>query len=271
MIKLYSDQIFKGILLLVVMAFGLPYSSWAEDGNDKEQECGSNGEAAYQGPFADVPADHPAADAIWYFKDNGIIIGYPDGTFRGERTMSRYECAMVFSRIFDSIADELEERGMDIRVTGQEQPGRFDDIEINWVLEHWGGTTLAQQGLLSLKYTDGNFHGDDTADRLDFAVFIGRLWTRIAGKYHEVGIEISTADEGFEFPFEDITEDDYGYDEVRIVVAEGLMPGYPDGCWHPEYPVNKYDFAIILAEFWQRVVDISSGTENEGNVTLTKE
>lgn len=54
-------------------------------------------------PFADVPADHWAFDAIAELAAKGILEGYPDGTFKGDRAMTRYEMAMALARILARI------------------------------------------------------------------------------------------------------------------------------------------------------------------------
>lgn len=56
-----------------------------------------------QGPFNDVPTDHWAYDAVNKLQKDGIIIGYPDGTFGGKRAMSRYEFATAIARILPLI------------------------------------------------------------------------------------------------------------------------------------------------------------------------
>jgi hypothetical protein len=45
--------------------------------------------AATSGPFADVPADHWAYQAVDTLQKAGIVIGYPDGTYGGKRAMTR--------------------------------------------------------------------------------------------------------------------------------------------------------------------------------------
>ena len=50
-------------------------------------------------PFADVPKDHWAYDSVAEMAASGLIIGYPDGSFKGERQFTRYEMAMVFARV----------------------------------------------------------------------------------------------------------------------------------------------------------------------------
>jgi S-layer homology domain len=58
---------------------------------------------AYAQPFSDTPANHWAYDAIAELAAKGLIEGYPDGTFRGDRGMTRYEMAMVVVRLLARI------------------------------------------------------------------------------------------------------------------------------------------------------------------------
>lgn len=44
-----------------------------------------------RGPFTDIAADHPYASAIDWAKQQGILQGYPDGTFRPDMTVNRAE------------------------------------------------------------------------------------------------------------------------------------------------------------------------------------
>ena len=50
-------------------------------------------------PFADVPADHWAYDAVAQLVQDGIVNGYgADGTYRGDQNMSRYEMAQIVAK-----------------------------------------------------------------------------------------------------------------------------------------------------------------------------
>lgn len=49
-------------------------------------------------PFVDVPAKHWAYDSVSQLAAAGIIDGYGDGTFRGDRTMTRYEMAQIVAK-----------------------------------------------------------------------------------------------------------------------------------------------------------------------------
>src|SRR5579863_10783134 len=54
-------------------------------------------------PFSDVPADHWAYAAIAELAAKGLVEGYPDGTFKGDRAMARYEMAMIVARLLARI------------------------------------------------------------------------------------------------------------------------------------------------------------------------
>ena len=50
-------------------------------------------------PFADVPADHWAYDAVAQLASDGVVNGYPaDGQFKGDATMTRYEMAQIVAK-----------------------------------------------------------------------------------------------------------------------------------------------------------------------------
>ena len=49
----------------------------------------------------DVPFDHWAYDACDMLAEEGIIVGYPDGTFKGNRALTRYEFAIALARLLE--------------------------------------------------------------------------------------------------------------------------------------------------------------------------
>ena len=54
--------------------------------------------SAAASPFSDVPSGHWAYDAVAQLAENGIIEGYGDSTFRGERQITRYEMAQMVAK-----------------------------------------------------------------------------------------------------------------------------------------------------------------------------
>jgi len=100
-------------------------------------------------PFSDVPRDHWAYDAVTQLAADGVVEGYGDGTYRGERNITRYEMAQMVAkamakenmpvsdkalvdRLAAEFADELNNLG--VRVSKLEK--NADMVKWNGVLEY---------------------------------------------------------------------------------------------------------------------------------------
>src|SRR2546428_7356385 len=59
--------------------------------------------AANPTAYDDVDKDHWAYNALNYLTNKGVLEGYPDGFFKGDRTLTRYEFAQAIARLLDSI------------------------------------------------------------------------------------------------------------------------------------------------------------------------
>ncbi len=73
---------------------------------------------AFGASFSDVPSDHWSYNAINKLVAAGIVEGYPDGEYKGQQSMTRYEMAVMVSRALDNIVDEMEAMGEGL-TTGQ--------------------------------------------------------------------------------------------------------------------------------------------------------
>ncbi len=76
--------------------------------------------ALAQDQFPDVPENHWAYEALANMKKNGLLVGYPDGLFRGPRPATRYEMAVAIhatyqylKNITDNLAAEIAKLGKD--------------------------------------------------------------------------------------------------------------------------------------------------------------
>jgi hypothetical protein len=65
----------------------------------------SLGRAALATPFSDVPANHWAYQYIQSLAADGIVDGYPDGQFKGDRPLTRYEMAVVIARVIAKLQE----------------------------------------------------------------------------------------------------------------------------------------------------------------------
>lgn len=53
-----------------------------------------------QAQFPDVPPGHPAESAVAGLADLGVVSGFPDGLYRGQRPVNRFELALVLTRMW---------------------------------------------------------------------------------------------------------------------------------------------------------------------------
>ena len=75
--------------------------------------------------YDDVPRDHWAYNALDYLTERGVLEGYPDGFFKGDRTLTRYEFAQAIARLLDSVGTGAD--GDSIRVMAETLRAEFSD------------------------------------------------------------------------------------------------------------------------------------------------
>ena len=59
--------------------------------------CGASAFAA--NPFSDVSTSDWAYQAVTTLSEQGVVEGYPDGTFKGQQNITRYEMAQIIARM----------------------------------------------------------------------------------------------------------------------------------------------------------------------------
>jgi hypothetical protein len=96
---------------LLILALFTPAAAFADPSSVAVPDGTSAGNAANVaasgGPLSDVPANSWAYDAVAQLVKDGIIKGYPDGTFKGNRPMTRYEAAVLAYRAVDMIEAQI--------------------------------------------------------------------------------------------------------------------------------------------------------------------
>ena len=57
-------------------------------------------------PFSDVPTSHWAYEAVNSMAEKGIVQGFPDGTFKGNTNVTRYQMAMITAQALANISEK---------------------------------------------------------------------------------------------------------------------------------------------------------------------
>ena len=160
----------KSLVLAMAMALGVTASAYAAT------------------PFSDVPAGHWAYDSINKLAAAGVIDGYGDGTFGGDKLMTRYEMAQIVAKamakganvdkLAAEFADELDNLG--VRVANLEK--KADNVKITGELrfryvDQDGAMFKASDGRESLVVGNASNHVADLRSRIWINGMINDDWT----------------------------------------------------------------------------------------------
>lgn len=113
-------------------------------------------------PFADVPADHWAYDAVAQLVQDGVVNGYAaDGTFKGDQNMSRYEMAQIVAKamakseaadnnnkaLIDKLAAEFSDELANLGVRVADLEAKTDNVKWQGLVRYdWNTTNYESQG-----------------------------------------------------------------------------------------------------------------------------
>ncbi|RYG32358.1 hypothetical protein EON81_20825 [bacterium] len=82
--------------------------------------------ALAQDNFPDVPDNHWAYEALLRMKSNGLLVGYPDGLFRGNRPASRYELAVAIHATYVNLKNITD--GLQAQIDAIDKKGDSADL-----------------------------------------------------------------------------------------------------------------------------------------------
>ncbi len=227
----------KSLVLAMAMALGVTASAYAAN------------------PFSDVPAGHWAYDAVNKLAAEGVVDGYPDGTYGGDKLMTRYEMAQIVAKamakganvdkLAAEFADELDSLGVrvanlekkadNVKITGEirysyrDVDGDADGHESNlrsriWVNgqvnEDWSYTGMFENNQTFAGEDDeGNSFGSSGEDDVDLArAYVeGRLGGLdvTAGRYNAVPFTGNILDANL-----DMAKVSYG-DKIKVSALAG--------------------------------------------------
>lgn len=179
----------KSLVLAMAMALGVTASAYAAN------------------PFSDVPAGHWAYDAVNKLAAEGVVDGYPDGTYGGDKLMTRYEMAQIVAKamakganvdkLAAEFADELDSLG--VRVANLEK--KADNVKVTGEIRY------------SYRDIDGDVNSNESVLR-------SRLW--VNGQINEDWSYTGMFENEQDFGDNDSEEDDLYFQRAYV---EGRVGG----------------------------------------------
>ncbi|MGO0059118.1 Ig-like domain-containing protein [Brevibacillus fluminis] len=177
---------------------------------EKEAEQGSSGSKRGKEDHTEF-ANTVEGDHYHY------IMGYPDGTFKPERTVTRAEMAAMLARL-----------------TQQTKPS-FDEVSYHDVAPtHWAYAyiELMKKESLMTGYADGNFYPNQPMTRAEMAVVLTRFMKLKVG--HDASAKYADS------------ANHWAKDEIEIVTREKYMIGYPDNSFGPDHPITRAETVTTI-------------------------
>ena len=155
--------------------------------------------------FPDIPNGHWAYNAITQMSDAGIVEGYGDGTFRGDRSITNTEMARMAANLLVKVSPQsaayakklVEDSSNDKVATRYEialilanvcekarngnipaTPSAFSDVPNN----HWAAKSVNLLAALKVMegYGDGTFRGDRNMTRYEAGIMLAKLYKALS-------------------------------------------------------------------------------------------
>lgn len=159
-------------------------------------------------PFADVPADHWAYDAVAQLVQDGIVNGYAaDGTYKGDQNMSRYEMAQIVAKamakseaadnnnkaLIDKLAAEFSDELANLGVRVADLEAKTDNVK-------WQGLVRYDWNTTNYESKEGHRAAEENNLKLRFepSMTINENWSGHARIDYDVNKDETAPDNGAE-------------------------------------------------------------------------
>jgi len=132
----------KSLVLAMAMALGVTASAYAAN------------------PFSDVPAGHWAYDSVAKLAAAGVVDGYADGAFDGDKLMTRYEMAQIVAKAMA--------KGADCDKLAAEFADELDNLGVRVAKLEKAADAVKIAGQVRYRYVDSSAsgHGNNLRTRL---------------------------------------------------------------------------------------------------------
>ena len=222
------------ILLLLTDNLQKPLPGWTIIvKGDKDTETGKTDEDG----ILIVP------ESIRQEKHGAYIVGYPDGTFGPERSMTRSEAAAIFARL-------LAERKGDTIVPVEKT--KFEDIPANaWYSGY--AKYLNNYGVV-YGTEDGKFSPDKPITRAEFVAMAVRFF-EVYGDGNPVIMEQYAE-------FNDVSDGYWAAKYIKDAAIYGWVKGYGDGTFRASQEITRAEVVTIVNRLLDRTADAAYIAKN---------
>ena len=204
-------------------------------------------------PFSDVPAGHWAYNSVTKLAQEGVIEGYGDGTFLGNRNITRYEMAQMIAKAMaknpqGASKAELDRLAAEFREELDNLGVRVSELEKHADMVQWTGKIeyTYNHHRYSGRDTDGTSRssGHSGVFRLEPKAYVNDNWTAVArfDATYNGQKDYTGSDQTYRGEFDNETSTHHNNVKLKRIYAEGnydkfnvklgrfeFCPAYEDG------------------------------------------
>lgn len=169
-----------------------------------------------------------------------FLSGYPDGTFRPGKNMTRAEVTVMFARLLTEKMDP-----------NKTYLCTFKDVPAGaWYANYIG--YMQRFGVIN-GYKDGSFRPNAPITRAEFAA--------IACRFEQLTEGNST--------FTDVSKNHWAYKHISFAATRGWVTGYPDGTFRSNNKITRAEVASVTCRLLERNVDRKYVEDNSQKLPKT--
>ncbi len=198
--------------------------------------------------FKDLAAKHPSYPYVKKMVlDYEVISGYPDGTFKPNKTINRAE----FSKVTTKALNYLEKRyEIPLADTPAVMDLNFKDLPKN----HWSYPTVSELVMrykILTGYPDNTFKPNKTINRFELATVLAKAMKKIYERY-----ELTLPTLESKVKFNDVKEKHWAINDIKLLAYFGIMEGKVKGkgktkqvLFEGNKEATRLDATITVAKF----------------------
>ena len=214
----------KSLVLAMAMALGVTASAYAAN------------------PFSDVPAGHWAYDSVAKLAAAGVVDGYADGAFDGDKLMTRYEMAQIVAKAMA--------KGADCDKLAAEFADELDTLGVRVAKLEKAADAVKIAGQVRYRYMNDRDGADTSALRT-------RLW--VNGQVNDDWSYTAMLQNTHDFRDEDAEETDVNFQRAYV---QGKLGGL-------DVTAGRYNAYFGDGLVYDTRADAVEGTYNFGTVKVT--
>ncbi|WP_088007028.1 S-layer homology domain-containing protein [Indiicoccus explosivorum] len=155
-------------------------------------------------------------DEMTYLIEQEVLTGFPDGTYRPDRLVTRAEAAIMIGRIL----------GFEGGMAETDFPDVYSSMKASGYIAQG-----AEAGIIN-GFEDGTFRPDAPVTRGDMAIFVARAF------------DLQSA---FALPFSDVGPNMNAADSIAAIFMQFITAGYSDNTYRPLQEITRGQLSAFLA------------------------